>query len=87
MALFEDAHVLHRLEPYLAAQEAQSKAQSKRASAPRKLEEADRMRIVKVYGEAQAAGSVYGVIKRLAAHYNVTPAAIRNVLKKVSSTE
>lgn len=88
MILFEEADASHRMEPVLAAQEAFQKAQSARASKPRKLpEEAQQKRIAKRYWESKQNGTAYGVVKALAVEYGVSPTTIQNVVKSTRSTQ
>ena len=58
----------------------QSKAQSERASKPRKFDSTqDWDRIAKLYWDAKASGNGYGFTKFLAGEYEVSEQAIRNI--------
>jgi len=80
--LFEQAKALHRVHPVAQAQEKYRQAQSERATKPRKLDEAQCKRIAQLYWASHEAGSVYGVAKKLAGMYDVTPATIRATANK-----
>lgn len=82
MLLFEQTKQLHRAEATLASQEAFKKAQSARASKPRKLSEAACKRIAKRYWECKANGTGYGIAKALAAEYDVSPTTIHATARK-----
>lgn len=82
MLLFEQAKQLHKVEATLAAQEAFKKAQSVRASKPRKLDESECRRIAKVYWDSKALGSSYGIAKMLAGEYGVSRTTIHATAKK-----
>jgi hypothetical protein len=61
----------------------QSKAQSERASKPRKFDSAQEWdRIAKLYWDAKASGNGYGFTKFLAGEYDVSEQAIRNIAKQ-----
>ncbi|QOL49754.1 hypothetical protein [Massilia litorea] len=66
----------------LAQVESHSKTQSERASKPRKLEESDCRRIAKRYWDSKADGTSYGIVKALAAEYDVSPTTIHATAKK-----
>lgn len=80
--LFEQAKLLCRLESAQAEQNVFRQAQSARASKPRKLSEASCARIAKRYWESKRNGESYGIVKQLAAEYNVTPTTIHATVKK-----
>jgi hypothetical protein len=56
----------------------QDKAQSTRASKLRSIDETDARQIAKRYYDAKQKGSVYGVVKELAARYGVTEKTIKS---------
>jgi hypothetical protein len=80
--LFEQAKILCRLESAQAEQNVFRQAQSARASKPRKLSEASCARIAKRYWESKQNGESYGIVKQLAAEYDVTPTTIHATVKK-----
>lgn len=83
LALFDDAKFLQRSEPILAAQEAFSRAQSMRASIPRKLSEDQCKRIAKIYLEETKSGRAgRGTVESLAREFEVSTQTIRNTAKK-----
>lgn len=84
MALFEQAHVSHQMEPFVAAQEKFREAQSKRGAENYILSERQQADIVKIYTDAVSAGSVYGVVKQLAINFGggVSTTAIHAILRK-----
>ncbi|WP_323142798.1 hypothetical protein [Massilia phyllosphaerae] len=82
MALFEEANALHRIEPFVAAQEAFNEAQRVRASKPRKLDEETCKRIAKLYWDRKQDGTSYGLVKELAGELGVTATTIQNTVKK-----
>ncbi len=82
MLVFEQANSLIRYEPTLAAQEAFNQAQSARASKPRKLDEVSSRRIAKRYWESKANGTGYGIVKELAADFEVSVKTIHDTVKK-----
>lgn len=59
-----------------------SKTQSERASKPRKLTEEQHARIASVYWEAKTGGTGYGIGKRLAADFGVSPTTIQTIARK-----
>jgi len=59
-----------------------SKAQSQRASMPRKLTEREYEQIRKYYWDSKRDGTSYGVVKQLAARFDVSPTTIQNIVKK-----
>lgn len=80
--LFNQAKTIHRLQPTLDAQEKYKQAQSERASKPRKLTERENERVAKHYWESKENGEGYGVVKALAAKYDVSETTIHNIVKK-----
>ena len=58
------------------------KAQSERASKPRKFDEDQAKRAAKAYHEITSGRAEYGGVKALAAHYGVTTATIRSAAKR-----
>lgn len=80
--LFEQAKELHRLQPAIQAQERLSKAQSERASKLRAKDEDVAERIAKAYWDSKRNGTSYGIVKRLANDYNVSPTTIHSYARK-----
>jgi hypothetical protein len=80
--LFEQAKAMHRLQPALDAQEKYKQAQSDRASKPRKLTENECQRIAKHYWDSKREGTSYGIVKMLAASYDVSETTIHTITKK-----
>ena len=80
--LFEQAKELHRIDATLNAQAAFKQAQSARASKPRKLDEVSSRRIAKRYWESKANGTGYGIVKELAADFEVSVKTIHDTVKK-----
>ena len=58
------------------------KAQSERASKPRKFDEDQAKRAAKAYHEIKSGRAQYGGVKALAAHYGVTAATIRSAANR-----
>jgi hypothetical protein len=83
MFLFEQAKSLHRVESTLAAQEAFRRAQSARASKPRKLDDGMHERIAKAYWALLENGrAVRGGVKALAGRYDLSTEMVRKIAKK-----
>jgi hypothetical protein len=81
--LFEQAKSLLRLQPAVDAQEKYKKAQSERASKPRKLDDQKHQRIAKAYWALMDGGrAIRGGVKELAGRYEISPEMVRKIAKK-----
>lgn len=80
--LCQSIELIRRTLPVVNAQKEYKKIQSERASKPRKLTEMQHARIARQYSEGKRNGEGYGLVKALAASYEVSTTTIHTIIKK-----